>query len=587
MAALAVALAPARVAHAQIDPPSAVADPGQIHCSATSSTPIVRIEGTRELAGDIVVACHASGAASGAGRPEFLEVDIALSLNVDIASRTDLGQGPDVSDAILVVNDNNCNDEGALAGSGDCQPQGSRLQGPMRGRLDPSSRRTLRWSGVQLPFPGAPFDGVTPAVSCASELGTAGFCHPAVTTIRLTNLRVNSAQLGPSGEATGSVAGIEASLSLRAAGGAIRLENAFTRIAEAATGLTAEAPSLDADRLCSHGRTEAYVTVAEGFASSFKTAGTPSFRPGDPGWEEGFYPHSAEAAGPGQALRGTRLRIALARIPEGVSVIVPSRVFCSEETGMGDLELSLVSGSSPGGLGGSVARGQSTDRPLQVTSDRGATALYEVTRSSPLSREECRIPFQFSRPPRPEALFRGGEVEVLASLAPFGTHAADGQPDPETRFTGVRVSPRPSFQLAGCGTTLFFPFVTNQRNFDTAVVISNTSSDPLGTRHQSGRCLLQYHGAGLDEETDTATQQSGEIEAGGQLGFTLSSGSPAHGLLPLTGFQGYLVAECEFQHGHGFAFVTEQLNGTAVLAQGYLAQIVQGADQIGASGGLP
>ena len=68
--------------------------------------------------------------------------------------------------------------------------------------------------------------------------------------------------------------------------------------------------------------------------------------------------------------------------------------------------------------------------------------------------------------------------------------------------TEPSVMERPSFGMTGCGTTIFFPFVTNRSNFDTAIVISNTSADPHGTRHQSGECILRYHGSRGEGQAD-------------------------------------------------------------------------------------
>ena len=125
--------------------------------------------------------------------------------------------------------------------------------------------------------------------------------------------------------------------------------------------------------------------------------------------------------------------------------------------------------------------------------------------------------------------------------------------------------------------------MTNRANFDTAIVIANTSADPLGSRHQAGRCRLQYHNSNADGQVELVAQTSVELEAGKNLAFTLSDGNVLQGVDAVTDFQGYLVAECGFQHGQGFAFVTEQINGAAILAQGYLAEIVQGSLNAGAT----
>jgi hypothetical protein len=41
---------------------------------------------------------------------------------------------------------------------------------------------------------------------------------------------------------------------------------------------------------------------------------------------------------------------------------------------------------------------------------------------------------------------------------------------------------------------LFFPFITNQAGFDTAMALSNTSADPLGTSPASGACTMNFYG---------------------------------------------------------------------------------------------
>ncbi len=576
---------------AQDSPADPGAQSGVIRCSATAAVPIVRIEGTSELVGDILLTCHSSGSAASAAPREFLDADITLSLNVGVSNRTDFGLGADVSDAVLVVNENNCAATSAPTAFRTCEPESPTVQGPMLARLDPSEDRTLHWNGIVFPIPGAAIGsengGGSPVADCAGRSGVPGTCHPQSTTVRLTNIRANAAQLGASGEATGVAVSVEASLTVRAAGGSVRLDDSSLEVAEAAAGLTAEAGSLNSGRICSHNEAVAEVMISEGFAAAFKTEGKPSFRPGDPGWEESFYPHSGDDSTPGYGLVGTRLRIALSGLPERVSVHAPASLACSADGASGELRLGFVDGAFPGGLGGTVAPEQAGERMLEVSSEYVASAVYEVTSADPLVREDCRIPFRLSRSGASGPLFKGGRVEVSANLAPFRTAPTGGLTSDESRFIDVGFNPRPSFSLTGCGTALFFPFVTNRGNFDTAIVIANTSADPLGTRHQSGQCIMRYQGSGVEGQVEPSIQRSAEIEAGRQLAFTLSSGSPAQGLVPLTDFQGYLVAECGFQHGHGFAFVTEQLNGTAVLAQGYLAQIVRGAGEIGPAAGPP
>ncbi len=548
---------------------------GEILCSATATVPVVRIEGTSELVGDVLITCHNAAPDDRPAPTGFVEADITLSLNVGVGNRTGFGLGPDVSDAVVVVNEKNCAATSAVRSFTGCGNQ--TVQDPMLARLDSTGPRTLRWSGVAIPVPGAaiPENGSAAGdvADCTGRFGVPGGCHPTTTTIRLTNLRVNASQLGPSGRAEGVAIPVQASLSVRAPGTSVRLEDGLLRVGEAAAGLAVTAEPVDSDRLCSHGETVAVVALAEGFASSFKAPGEASFRPGQPGWEEAFYPTGGDDAASSRLTDGTRVRISLSGIPSGVAVYAPSSVNCTSEGGASSL-MELVDGAAPSGTGGTVSTGQPGDRPLRVTAESAVQAVYEVRRSDPLSRETCRLGFRMSRLAAAGDLFGGWTVGVSASLSPFGPSRPEGDRDDRVRFAEVRFVPERGFPMTGCGTTLFFPFVTNRSNFDTAIVIANTSADPLGTRHQSGQCILQYRGSGVEGQTEPSIQRSAEIEAGRQLAFTLSSGSPGQGLVPLADFQGYLVAECGFQHGHGFAFVTEQVNGVAILAQGYLAEVI-------------
>ena len=572
---------------AQLAPIRPSAELGVIHCSATASVPVVRIEGTRELVGDVVLTCHNALPAFGFEPMGFVEADISLSLNVDVSNASGFGLGADVTDAVLVVNENHCPVSGAHRTFGNCGTAQQTVQDPMLGRLDASSPRTVRWTNVAVPIPGAAIgserDGAAPVTDCSGRFGVPGGCHPLATTLRLTNIRVNASQLGASGAAHAPALAVQALLSIEPLDATVRIEDSLLRVAEAATGVEAALHRVDANRLCSHGETSAEITISEGFASAFKTTAKPTFRPGDPGWEEGYYPAAGSGESLASALSGTRLSISLTGLPEAVRVSAPTTVSCSSAGS----ELSLVEGASPDGSGGSAAVGSAIDRPVATGRAAVASVLYEVTRAGPLQREDCRIPLRLTRSDRAGGLMPGGQVTVTAGLAPFRPAGTGPVGFDASRFVSSTPLLRPSFRLSTCGTTLFFPFVTNRTNFDTAIVIANTSADPLGTRHQAGRCTLRYHRSGPAGQVQPTEQSSVELEAGKQLAFTLTSGNLSQGLEPLADFQGYLVAECEFQHARGFAFVTEQINGTAILAQGYLAEIVRDPQESGAGSSPP
>lgn len=93
-------------------------------------------------------------------------------------------------------------------------------------------------------------------------------------------------------------------------------------------------------------------------------------------------------------------------------------------------------------------------------------------------------------------------------------------------------------------TRLLFPFVSNQAGFDPGFSIANTSSDPFGTTGENGTCSLTFYGTGPSAGPVTTT--------------TLTAGTSYDDLISsvASGFQGYMIADCNFDFAHGFAFVT-------------------------------
>ncbi len=568
---------------AQSGSPVPSAEVGVIRCFASSAPPLVRGEGVSELVGDILITCHNVAPSSGFEPRGYFEADLAVSLNAASSNRTDYGLGPTVTDAVLAINEKHCDNLGAERRFTDCARGNSTVQDPLLARRDPLDPGRLRWDRIAIPIPGAAIGGensmAEPVPDCRGRIGVEGGCHPWTTTIRLTNIRVNAAEMGASAEPGATALAVQAYLSLRSSDVPVELEGSVLTVAAAAPGIRVNASVPEADRLCSHLETSAEVTITEGFAYAFKTEAKASFSPGDPGWEEAYYPGQGASGDSSMALSGTRIRIELSGLPDGVSVSVPTTVACASPATSEALALGLVDGADANGLGGSVAFGQSLDRNVSMSGATGTAVFYEVARADPLAIEQCRIPVKLTRSAGSAEMIQGSDVTVRASLAPVGPRSARQ----DVRFVESNPVPRPRLRLNNCGTSLLFPFVTNRANFDTAIVITNTSADPLGSRFQAGRCRMQYHNSDAAGQVAVVAQTSVELAAGKNLAFTLSDGNALQGVDAVTDFQGYLVAECGFQHAQGFAFVTEQINGAAILAQGYLAEIVQGSQEAGAT----
>jgi len=113
------------------------------------------------------------------------------------------------------------------------------------------------------------------------------------------------------------------------------------------------------------------------------------------------------------------------------------------------------------------------------------------------------------------------------------------------------------------GTVLLFNYVTNQANFDTHFVISNTTMDPLGTTPTPGTCTLNYYGntnGGVAPPAQTSTT----IQPGAQLAFSLSAGG-SNGIGATPGFQGYVIASCGFPNGQGTITIADS-GGTRFMS---------------------
>ena len=147
--------------------------------------------------------------------------------------------------------------------------------------------------------------------------------------------------------------------------------------------------------------------------------------------------------------------------------------------------------------------------------------------------------------------------EVAVSFHPVSTEGGDTFATEGAAMERYVESPAYTvIEVSPCQTTLLFPFVTNQAGFDTGIAISNTSM-------QAGSCTISYHGVAAPDDWD-----SDEIAAERQEIFLLSATA--------MGFQGYIMADCSFQDGHGFGFVSNGYpTGPSTLAQGYLAVVME------------
>jgi hypothetical protein len=210
---------------------------------------------------------------------------------------------------------------------------------------------------------------------------------------------------------------------------------------------------------------------------------------------------------------------------------------------------------------------------LQVVNNT-ATAVWEVIGTNPATPENFDFGFWITYSGNPGANSPPpGTATVNLSFAPTATQgaftaaagAAVSGTLPIPRFADTSTATN-IFTIVTCTTSLLFPFVTNQGGFDTGIALMNTTSDPFGTKPQAGTCALNFYGQNAPPQYVTASIPSGNNTASTTYAFLASSIAP--------NFQGYVIALCQFQLAHGYAFISDL--GAQKLAHGYLALILPG-----------
>jgi hypothetical protein len=220
--------------------------------------------------------------------------------------------------------------------------------------------------------------------------------------------------------------------------------------------------------------------------------------------------------------------------------------------------------NAPGSSGGPVQAFEITPPAGSTT----ATAVWEVVNTSPASLDTLKFGVYSTisanvaqNSPLP------GTATVNLSFAPTppafsAATGASAQPGTVNipRFIADPGAARNILTINVCRTILLYPFITNQSGFDTGIAIANTSTDPFGTGPQAGACTLNwYSGPGAPPPTNTGSIASGTVYT------TLASTT-------VSGFQGYMIAVCQFQFAHGFAFISDL--GARNLAMGYLPLVI-------------
>jgi len=263
----------------------------------------------------------------------------------------------------------------------------------------------------------------------------------------------------------------------------------------------------------------------------------------------------------------TRIKVSFANVPAGVTILLPLSV---SATAPGTTVLTWVTSDTGttaaatdnNANGGAIA---ATSRAVALTSGAGSVT-YSVTTQDLASLDKFDIPVNVVTANN-GVTSSATPFTVSVSFAPVGTTSVPNF------VVGSSTAPVTFSTFSQCSTSLLFPFVTNQVGFDTGLAISNTSTDPFGATRgatpQAGTCSLNFYGTGAPSPANITTPNV----ATGTTYTQVLSGVAA-------GFQGYIIAQCNFQFAHGFAFITNGVGSNGGLSQGYLAGVIPDTNQI-------
>jgi len=306
---------------------------------------------------------------------------------------------------------------------------------------------------------------------------------------------------------------------------------------------------------------------------------------------------------PGYADWGTRLKAVFNNIPSGVSLYVSTSNLNSSANGpAGAYNTSssfaslIVSETSPdlgpvpppANVPAITATGTSSSIPYAPLSivNGSASAVWEVTNSLPSSPEnfdfEVFLTYTANTASNVPSI---GSMTVNMSYAPIPTQGAftlaAGSVASSTlgipRFADTS-SAKTALTIQICQTALLFPYVTSAPGFDTGVAIANTTSDPWGTSAQAGSCAIYWYGSGAPTTTPgyLASGNTYQTTIPTSANYILQGTTSAFDAYSVVqGFTGYIIAVCNFQYAHGFAFISDL--GTRNFAMGYLADIINGS----------
>jgi hypothetical protein len=605
-----------------------------VQCIANSGVPpTLRSEGLTELTGDIVLTC--SGGTPTPTGFQIPQANITIFLNTQVTSRLLATPSANSSEAVLTIDEppaaNTSTLQTCTSITGCADFAAGPVFGPVTSPGNNNSEFRLPFGVTAQNLPGAAICAAPGTSGCIAITNHNVFqgvvsgnsvtfvgipIDPPGTTsnriYRITNVRANATIPAPGGSGTPGqiIALISATPATNPNGqtSTFAINNPTQIVGFVQQSLTTAVTGFNTTTLAPTGSglinirqclgqaisgtstgLVGYLQFNEVFPTAFKTrtvAGTGVTTQDTLGLvynsESGYVnPRLSPALGTGSAATlvngeagladyGTRLKAVFNNVPNGVSiwVSVSNREFSSAVTPVTGTNAVLTSGGELGSFTPvtAVSTGLGNGGIFQVPLTNGSgTVVWEVTSANPLASQSYNFSIFAAATASPQTNSPAvgiGTVNLSYAPTPPSFTAAAGAVASSTlgipRFIDTSTATQ-VIQVTLCKTNLLFPFVTNQIGLDTGIAISNTSTDPFGTAAQQGTCFLNFYGQNAPAQFTTPNVASGTTFAN-----TLSNMAPA--------FQGYIIAQCNFQYAHGMAFISDV--GIRNVAMGYLALII-------------
>jgi hypothetical protein len=587
-------------------------------------TPNLRGEGYTEETGDITLTC--TGGTQPTAGQQLPQVNFTVFYNTAVTSRLlPTSSSSAISEALLLIDEPGSGLPPVVPNFGPAAPQ-SVCPTALSGCVEYANQTVGGGVLVSTNTPTFPatangynvFQGVVTGNSVTFfGIPVLAPGTTASRVFRITNVRVNANPLA-GGSASGA-SPVQASISISGST-SLLISNATPFVGFVTNGLTASVSGSTTTNQCSTQTKTSITTLkfAENFGTAFKTrvfAQTNTLYAGQSGTPiqnvpGGIYNSESNLVVPisgtqvaGLADYGTRLKAVFNNIPTGVRVFVSTSNVLNNNfpfpapaviggsaantatTGYAQLINGETSsdGNAPGGFFPAVSATDNGPNNGNVPiaevpiSNGSGTAVWEVVNTNPNTNETIQFGVYITytanvaqnSPP-------AGTSTVNLSYAPTppAFTAAAGAAASSTltipRFIPDASAARNILVVTICRTILLYPYITNQAGFDTGIEIANTSQDPFttgsnATAAQAGNCTLTWYGGTTTAPTTPPAPSSTGTIAGGTIYV-----NTAQALVP--NFQGYMIAVCNFQYAHGFAFISDV--GARNLAMGYLPLVI-------------